>query len=274
MRLFISLIIGLSLSTLCYGSHVAGGSITWEQTANGQFIFTLELIRDCSSTIITIPALSQTISAPSGSIVVNYDPLRSGVMNLSNCSAGSCASGFGFEKYVYRSNPITVSGPIPVLGAEYSFADCCFRILENTNSSNIYISSVMYPSNGSGVPNHSAFNASVSAVSIDGLGPRSINFGNYYLGGNVDSVRALLSSPWTGASSPISWSAGYNSQSPLPSQLTSPLNGPFNYNTNTGIASVDINDPNAMDEHYIVGVDHLYYANGALVARVKKIVPA
>jgi hypothetical protein len=132
MRLFLSLAVVLSFSVSGFASHIIGGSITWERTNSNQYIFTLEIVRNCAN--IQGP-VSRTVNGPTGAIQLNRNNALGGSYNLGNCYSGACASGSGFESLVYTSSPVTLTGPIPAAGWEFSHSFCCINSPnENTSA--------------------------------------------------------------------------------------------------------------------------------------------
>tara|TARA_R110002050_G_scaffold41813_2_gene101122 strand:+ start:8027 stop:10453 length:2427 start_codon:yes stop_codon:yes gene_type:complete len=272
MRLFLSLALVLIFSVTGSAAHILGGSITWERTSPNQYVFTLELIGDCNP-LLASGQSTVSIVGPFGSIQLNLDTSLGGSYNLGNCYTGNCAAGAGFESLIYTSSPVTLSGPIPATGWEFFYSWCCYRTLtENTSSSAVYVSSIMYPNAQGGMPSQSTSHESTSVIGINGIGKESFDLGAYSIG-TADSVVTILANPKTNANTPLIWSTGYSAQFPLPDATESPLNGAFYYNQRTGIASTDINDVQAMDKTYVLGVDHLFYSEGVLVAKIHKNIP-
>ena len=129
-------------------SHLLGGEIYWECTANGNYIFTLVLYRDCTG--ISIPTGTQFINGPAGNISCTYISSLSGDVSPDcpnsaldiDCSAGDDG---GIEKGVYRSSQVNLNGIPPAAGWEFSWTSCCRPSLENTNASGYFLRSKMYP---------------------------------------------------------------------------------------------------------------------------------
>ncbi len=109
-------------------SHIMGGEITWVCLGGGQFQFDLVLYRDCNGLELVDPALTIEVwGHPTvTSITCNFNssldlspqcnPVVAGPTEI-DCGAGT-GGGTGpgaVQKFIYRSNPVTLSG-IPGAG--------------------------------------------------------------------------------------------------------------------------------------------------------------
>ena len=253
-------------------SHLIGGNLAWYSTSQpNAYRFELTLYRDCRGGI-SLPTTSQNITGPFGNIVLFYNAGRSGAVSTNRCFTSQCNNLAGVEKYVYISNPITLNQGIPPTGWEFSYSACCYPTSKNTSASGMYFSTIMYPNAQGGLPDVSTVNDALSLLMLDGYGSKSFNLQPQYLG-NADSVQTVLSSPLTGANTSVVFNSGYNALHPLPDSSESPLNGPFLYNPKTGVGSVSINDSNNLGGFYLMSVDHLYFKDGVLVAKINKPIP-
>lgn len=116
-------------------SHIMGGTITYECTGNGSYIFQLVFYRDCNGaqvnthsqtirvwnhptlTSITLPYVSTEDISPQGTNVA-------GSPSCFNCTTPNGNLGIGsIQRVVYRSNPTVISGVPPTDGWIFTFDD-------------------------------------------------------------------------------------------------------------------------------------------------------
>ncbi len=96
-------------------SHVMGGEITWQCQANGQYIFTLKVYRDCNG--INLPTNNHIIEAHNYPNVGQKTDIGMNFINSQDisppCLGSPCSGGGGvgaIEEFVFRSNPVTLNG--------------------------------------------------------------------------------------------------------------------------------------------------------------------
>ncbi len=270
LRKFALLLILISSSFNIQASHLIGGDITWECTGNNSYIFTLTLYRDCSGA--NLPTGNQTISGPTGNIVCTYNPSLSSVIsslpNSTNCLT---------EKGVYRSNPVNLPSTPPPAGFEFYYSGCCRPVTENTNSSNFYLRSKMYPytNPGAGSPtninscfdNSPQFLNNLSFINTNG----KFSFNHQVIDVDQDSLSISFAQPFENAFQPISFSIGFSSLAPFPDSTENALNGPNLINTNSGILSIETY--NAISGYYANCVVARSFRNGQLIAEVYRELP-
>ena len=157
LRFLVLILCFWCLPTSLNASHLMGGEITWECQGNGAFIFTMKLYRDCNGvpvqfpvglrvhnhpTLLTIPLIliSQTDITPQcNAFGANY-----------TCAGGGPGT---VEEFIFRSNPITISGTPPPEGWAFTFDNCCrnnaiSNLLINPNQTGFTLRAIMYPYNG------------------------------------------------------------------------------------------------------------------------------
>ncbi len=157
-KLFILILI-FSSGYKSWASHLMGGEITWECQASGEFVFNLKVYRDCNG-------ISQTTFVNLD--VHNYPGLSTIPLNLISQSdispqcngAGptiTCAAATGnldgaVEEFVFRSNPVTLTGIPPVDGWVFTYNDCCRNAaidnLDNPDVRDIVLRAIMYSYQG------------------------------------------------------------------------------------------------------------------------------
>lgn len=248
------LILSIALSFTGTASHLLGGQIYWECQGNGDYVFTLSLYRDCNG--ITLGTNSQTINtdAPCGNITLNflytenlidscYDPSQQvpcGFSPPGQFNAGEV------QKYVYKSDPITISGAAPISGWTFNWSSCC-RPASNVNSftNNYFIKSKMYQNPTGGCLYDS---------------PRFLNEPLTVFGKNTsfsslastftpdDSIAHHFTNGLSGVNTSINYNSGYSPQQPFPDSSESSLNQLVTMDTQTGllnfgVKSMGLNQP-------------------------------
>jgi gliding motility-associated-like protein len=283
MKNFKILVIALlGLITLpASASHLLGGEIYWECTANGQFRFTLVLYRDCTG--ITLPTTSATINGPQGNITCQYISQLSGDVSP-NCPNTAldieCASGDigAIEKYVYVSTPQPLTGTPPPGGWEFSYSSCCRPQIENTNASGYYLRSVMYPYTPPGAAgpitasalcdNSPQFAQDANGVTCPDF---KYTFNHLPSDKDVDSLVFGWADPLDGANSPISWDPGFNNTNPMPDAGENPLNGPNTLDPLSGEMTFESYNPT--NGWYATCVSIKEYRCNQLIGEVFRDVP-
>ncbi len=289
-RLKILLVAILALGSFnIQASHLLGGEIYWECTANGNYIFTLVLYRDCTG--ITIPTGTQMINGPAGNIACTYISSLSGDVSPDcpntaldiDCGTGNFAGDPGsIEKGVYRSAQVNLSGIPPAAGWEFSWTSCCRPTLQNTNASGYYLRSVMYPYTPFGATqplntstcydNSPVFAQDANAVTCPDF---LFEFNHLPADKDIDSLVFDWASPWDAANSAITFNPsganGYAFNAPFPDQTEDPNNGPNTLDPSSGEITALANDPN--EGWYASCVVIKEYRCGQLIGEVYRDVP-
>lgn len=155
-RLLLLPLLLICLLPAANASHEAGGSITWECTPSGEFVFTLKIARYCSG--IALPG-AQTLAVHDHPTVSSIALTQVATNDLTpvcnpNGAGLDCANGDPgtVEQYVYESAPIQLSGVPPAQGWAFTYTGCCRQgnIVNLTNpfavGTTLY--GIMYPWNG------------------------------------------------------------------------------------------------------------------------------
>ncbi len=138
-----------------FAGHVLGGEIYWKciksGSNQGKYEFYINIYRKCSGTLL--PAI-QNITGPNGTIPTSVSEIN----DLSpNCwdpnNAMSCQSttnGDPVEQYIYKSQPVTLTGTPPTGGWTFSWTSCCrpqLPITDNlsTQGGAYYLEAKMFP---------------------------------------------------------------------------------------------------------------------------------
>lgn len=135
-------------------SHVMGGEITWECQANGQYIFTLKVYRDCNG--INLPTNNQIIEAhnyPNVGLKTDIAVSFQNVTDISpTCLGNPCSGGGGvgaIEEYVFVSNPITLNGIPPAVGWTFTWTNyarnAAIDNIVNANTYGLTLRATMFP---------------------------------------------------------------------------------------------------------------------------------
>lgn len=250
-------------------SHMLGGGITWQKTANGDFVFELVLYRECGGSTANM-ANTQNISGPAGSITLTK---VSNLVIAPVCTGGgqiqcgvSMAGVGAVEKYVYKSSAITLAGTPPAIGWNFVYSSCCMPTnivnLTNAGSQGYYFQSTMYPGNTDGSP---YFVEDVNHI----LTPYNSNFSVKAISPSKDdSLYYSFVAPKTTASSSVSFASGYSAASPFPSSQTNAANGAISLDSKAGIVSYDAQVGVAGSYAYTIAVEQ--WRNGVLISRITR----
>jgi len=133
-------------------SHLMGGEITWKCQANGQYIFTLLLYRDCAG--ISIPTGTQTLKVYGHPTFTSITLPNWSTMDITycqpiyNCFSAAVPDG-ATEQGIYISNPVTINGIPPAGGWTFAWNSCCRNgALTNVVAAGFSLRATMYPYNG------------------------------------------------------------------------------------------------------------------------------
>ena len=255
--------IGIILLTFFFSqklnaTHLMGGEITWECLGNGNYVFHLNLYRDCSG---EEPQNSYTLDVHNNPTLSTIDVYLDSQEEITpNCNGISfdCGSGSSNATMMYRysSSQIAIMGVPPPEGYVFTMYDCC----RNSSISNLYttgtdgmmIRAIMYPFQGqdvgtcydsspvfNSVPttilcvgNEFSFNYVASDVDLDSLvysfaKPLDVN------SGNTCSVFV----PEAPCVNELPFDQGFSYDSPFPGSSLNPANIPATINSNTGEVS-------------------------------------
>ncbi len=229
----------LLFSIHSFASHLLGGNITWECAGNNQYIFTLELYKDCSASATTF-APTKIINGPNGTMTLNLVSVKDFSIACYNNSNG-CGNiaAVGTELWTYKnSTPVTLTGTPPPAGWEFSHFDCCHANTVN-NGANVpvYIRSRMYSSGIAScysspyfISNPSqpitSYNNSLNTVAQS---PQA-----------SDSLYYRFATSQSAVNTPAPYTTGYTANSPFPSTNTNSANGPVSMHGQSGTISYSI----------------------------------
>ncbi|MGE0636943.1 MAG: T9SS type A sorting domain-containing protein [Bacteroidia bacterium] len=258
------LILTLLLSNILTTSatHLMGGEITWECLPNGQFQFTMKVYRDCNSGIISI-------DVSNGLEVHNYPTVNSPLFSIplvlisqtdisSTCNASgpalSCDNPDGssgvVEEFVFKTAPVTLTGTPPAAGWIFSYDGCCRNAgvtnLLNAGNEGFTLRSKMFAYNGDNAnpcyDNSPAFAEKPTTAVCAG---NFLNYSNNAYDADLDSLSYSWApalddffGAWTNSNPPsLTYTSGYNANSPLPGTVHNPNNLPAVLNPATGSVS-------------------------------------
>lgn len=253
LKKYLALII-LGLSFTLQASHTKTFNLYWEYTGNNQYVFYVEILKTCHS--IGFPT-NVSIDGPQGSINLNLN--NSDIDTITgNCSY--CL----YEKAVYKSNPINLTGTPPPSGWEFSYTTCCFTP-NNNSGTGVHVSATMYAEAGAPAKVSTTYNQeNFFRTPISGKYNYNLKPTQF---GESDSISISLAPTLMAANSANPFFSGYSAQYPLPDSSESNLNGPFRFDAQTGLAQYDINN-SGHQGYYLYGVQQEYYKDGKVVASV------
>lgn len=254
LKKYLALII-LGLSFTLQASHTKTFNLYWEYTGNNQYVFYLEILKTCHS--IGFPT-NVSINGPQGSISLSLN--NADIDTIS----GSCSYCL-YEKAVLKSNPINLTGTPPPSGWEFSYSICCLTQNNNISGVGVHVSATMYASAGAPAKISTKYNQE-NLIRSPIAGKYNYNLKPTQFG-EADSISVSLAPTLMAANSVNSFISGYSAQFPLPDSSESNLNGPFQFDAQTGLAQYDINN-NSHQGYYIYGLQQEYYKDGQVVASV------
>ena len=221
-----------------FASHLLGGNITWECAGNGQYIFTLDLYKDCSASAATFGP-TQQISGPNGTMTLNLVSINDMSIACYNNSNGcGSVSPVGTELWTFKSStPVTLTGTPPPAGWDFTYSSCCHAASVNNGANlNVYLRSRMYNS-GTGCYSSPYFISNPSQP-ITGYN-RSISTMAHSPQAS-DSLYYRFAPSLIATNTPAPYTAGFSYQSPFPNPNTNAANGPVSINGQNGLISVDV----------------------------------
>ena len=262
-------------------SHILGGEISWECMPNGQYVFYTTLFRDCNQNTASFPYNTINLKVfntprPNNNtlseIILNYVTPQVGTVlgpNGGIALGSKCDSCYGkslsvfcelpnggslgaIEKFVFRSQPITLNGKPPsgntnpwLNGWVFVYAPPCCRsnsIQNLVNKSGAIFKAIMY---GDGRSNQNAcydnapvFAEDPSIVACEGV---DFSFFNASFDNEGDSLVYRFENVMDGPSYGTnfipqfnSWENGFSVNNPTPTQAMNPLNKSATINAETG----------------------------------------
>lgn len=264
------LLLGLVLFSFnSFASHLLGGSLTWEYVGSNQYIFQLDIYKECYW--LNNPS-TLNVLGPNGIFTVN---LQSSVDITIGCTGNTntpCSSATGqgsAKKHTYKTNgPITLNGPIPNTGWKFSHTlDLRGTGVINTKNPirTFHIESTMYPVNGI---------VGASSPQFDSNPAHVITRENQSLsayaqpGQHGDSLHFEFYRPMLGLGIPDTFSTGYSFNSPFPSNVSHPQNGLVTIDSKSGLIKVNITT--ATNGIYMYGVKVEQWRDKQLTAVVHR----
>jgi hypothetical protein len=260
----ILLLLTLLLSNILtsQATHLMGGEITWECLPNGQFQFTMKIYRDCNSGIISIDVSNglevhnyPTINSPLFSIplmLISQTDI-SPTCNVSG-PALSCDNPSGspgvVQEFIFKTSPVSLTGTPPAEGWIFSYDGCCRNSavtnLVNAGNEGFVLRSKMFAYNGGNTnpcyDNSPAFAEKPTTAVCAG---NFLNYSNNAYDSDLDSLSYSWApalddffGAWTNSNPPsLTYTSGYNANSPLPGTVHNPNNLPAVLNPATGSVS-------------------------------------
>lgn len=255
------------LSFSSSASHLLGGEIYWKCNGNGQYIFYMDLYRECG-----VPAAglgsSQTLSGPNGGIALTrvlQSDISPGCFGILGISCGTSNVGMGaIEINRYESAPISLTGTPTPSGWLFSWSSCCrpSAVVNGSANQGFFLGSKMYP--GPSGCNSSPYFAATPEVAIIPINKHLDGFAH---SDNVqDSLFFDFFHPQSSANTPISYSMGYNFTSPFPNNVTDTANGAVSINHQTGLINLDANS--FTTGLYTYGVKVQQWRNNILLSEI------
>jgi hypothetical protein len=244
MKRFLLVAFALLLSLTSFANHLLGGEITWECNANGTYTFQVVLYRDCSSTPLPGSIVNLDWNGSASPIVCNA--VDTSVISPGNGSINCDTTIFytPVERYVYRSAPIVIQGPIPSTGYHFTSSQQARPATDNTTNgaANGYLlRAVMYPYSQGGGPQ--AVNPCFDSSPQFGERPRyafSTDENTFVVQAadpdSQDSVYLTWAESWTNGSSypgtALTYDTGYAFNQPLPGSNFNSSNIPVSLQSN------------------------------------------
>jgi len=283
--LLLSLILIFSVNK-SYAEFYMGGEITWEcipagQPNAGKYIFTLKTYRNCSGIGY---GFTQTISStsPVGNIYValvsgwpkdispdcNIGGFSGTGINEITC-AGATGDGWltgAVSEYLFRSNPIQITGVPPFNGWMFYWASCCRPSLTNISGNTGWkVRTNMYAYNNQNAypcfDNSPTFAESPKPIIHAGY---PSEYSNYAFDKELDSLSFEWGQPLIYNTNPVSYNSGYSYSNPLPDVSKNVNNVGAVMDSTTGMVSYT----SYTTGFFLTSVKVNSYKSGQLVAEV------
>lgn len=240
-------------------SHLMGGEVLWECVKTGpntgRFIFTVKLYRDCNG----IPgpnSVSLSTTAPGWGGGIACPKISQTDISPTGPGCPTCVAPAGYlnavEEFVYRSAPILITGVPPATGWAFYYTDCCrnggITNLTNPGSRSFTLRAMMYPYNATNTnPCYDSSPQFAERPQLSTCTRNQTDYNHNAVDQELDSLvydwGVPLDLVWPGT--PIPYTAGYSSTSPLPSAFHNPLNVAATLNQQTGVVSFTSFTPGA-----------------------------
>lgn len=282
----------LTAGRVGFASHIMGGEVTWTCLGSGQFQFELILYRDCNGLEIIDNSLNLEVwGHPSvTSIQCNLITTIDLSPNCTEVAGGppelDCGSGTGggngpgaIQKFIYRSNPITLSGTPPAGGWAFTYdsfsRNWSLSNIDQPQNYGITLSAIMYPINGGS--NNPCSDSSPQfaqepylllcegtdfAYDANTFDPDNDSL-VFSWGQPLDHFPAGTFNPPTNPA-PVPFDAGFAYNNPTPDQSFNPSNIPANMNSQTG--EITFRSYTTGNFGMVQKIDS--YRNGQLIATV------
>jgi hypothetical protein len=299
-KLLLTAIVILS-SLTSNASHVLGGEISWRCLANGQYIFSMALYRDCTGipwTFVNETIDIQGVPLPrdaSGSVVSSIT-IRPDLTRLQNSNNGdtspscipyendplSCADEDQgtVQAFYYNSAPVTLSGTPPGAGWKFFWQSLCCRPsdLENVNAyGEMLLRAVMYPG-PNGLRADPCFDSSPFFKSL----PTTLicrgydfTFNHTAIDDDLDSMVYSWDRPYNPPQSnpvALTYKIGFSPTNPTPDRNFNINNIPATLNSLTGVTEMAVYSGNGI-EKYITVVRVDAFRESRRVATIYREIP-
>ena len=262
MRLFLIATI-FSFSFVSHASHLLGGNISWTCAGSNQYIFTLDLYKDCALNAATF-APTQTLNGPNGTFTVNLVSITDMVLPCDGPGGCSAVTPYGTELWRYvSSTPVTLTGTPPPTGWEFYYSSCCRNpSITNGPMGTIHLRAKMYNS-GTGCYSSSYYRSN-PVIQISSAN-QSLSSMAYPASGS-DSLYYRFAHPHTASNTPGTFAAGYSYDSPFPNPNTNPANGPVSIDGATGLIQLNVVSAVTGLYNYTTAVEQ--WKGGVLVSEI------
>lgn len=251
-------------------SHITGGELYWQCNGNQDYVFTLTIYTHCNPAVM--PAGAENIHGPNGMITAHFDT----VIKLNE--NGSCGGACLMEKWVYVSDPVSLSGTPPSTGWDFIWTSCCRPTYQNTSGgASYYLKASMFPYTPPGASN--ALDASACYDQAPRFsfepsyrtcqGPFSFSTGP--IDADQDSLSVSFTAPLGNSGNPISFDPGYSAQHPFPDSTENSANGPNFVDPHSGVFSLETQG--AISGDYVFAMEARAYRDGQLIASAMREAP-
>jgi hypothetical protein len=242
MKRFLFSSFALLLAFSSVASQLLGGEITWECNANGTFTFQVVLFRDCSGAPLTGSTVDIAWNGSSMPIVCTAADTTFISSGAITCSSNAIFT--PVERYLFRSAPVVIPGPVPSGGYHFTVSRSGRPNTNNTtngSSNGFLLRAVMYPYVQGGIPQNTnpCFDSSpqFGEVPRHAFNTTDQNFAVTVADPNSqDSVYMTWAEPWTDGSvypgTALTYDTGYAFNQPLPGVNFNSANIPISLQRN------------------------------------------
>ncbi len=248
MKIFTRFFLFLLLCSAFAGNatHLRGGYISWECQGNGQYVFTLDLVRETAGNQASLPSstnISGPVSIPVSRTTIDGD---------------TCGD---YEVHHYQSQPINLTGAPPAAGWTFSWNICCRpgTVVSGQANTSIFLYSKMYnsPSGCHSAPQMNEF----QGLLLDGA---NVLNASATAGQPGDSLFYSLVAAQDGNNSSVIYSSGYSFDNPFPNSNQDALNADAALDSSNGLIYYGINS--AIFGGYVLAVEVQCWNGGQLVS--------